>query len=66
MVVFNVDEFIEIPNVEQLKKLIKDQLLELSENLGVMLQSIKVLSGMICQRVYTGMIMIDLKKPLTQ
>ena len=32
---FNVDDFIEGPNVEQLKKLNKDQLLELAENLGV-------------------------------
>ena len=32
---FNVDEFIESPNVDQLKKLSKDQLLELAEHLGV-------------------------------
>ena len=32
---FNVDEFIESPNAEQPKKLNKDHLLKLAQNLGV-------------------------------
>ena len=35
MTEFNVDVFIEIANVDKLKKFNKDQLLELAENLGV-------------------------------